>query len=96
LSRIATRKQDFEHGTLVLVYDLKGKRIGKKIFTKYEELSDEVAPYGGRLHLNAGFIKDGKILLIFHSNGFDGYLHEVYELTPNSMKEIALGGGDAC
>ncbi|MCX7998116.1 MAG: SH3 domain-containing protein [Leptospiraceae bacterium] len=96
ISRIATKKGDFEHANLFLVYTLSGNQLSKQIFSNYDELSDDLAPYGGKLHLEGGFVKDGKLILIFYSNGFDGYLQEIYELNSKEMRQLAIGGGDAC
>ncbi len=96
LSRFATKKGDFEHGNLFLIYTLNKNKVNKKVFSNFKELGEEVAPYGGSFHLKGGFIKDEKLIFIMYSNGFDGYLQEIYELSPKEFKQVASGGGDAC
>jgi hypothetical protein len=97
IARFVVEKDSMERYYGIVVAEISGNKVKSVVHSDGESLSDEVAPYGGQYHFLGGFHVDGQgLLMIFHHNGFDSYIHSIYKVEGNQMKEIVAGGGDAC
>ncbi|EMK18219.1 SH3 domain protein [Leptospira kirschneri str. 200803703] len=80
------------------IYELENESLGKKIFEKFEVLPKDQSVYGGKFHLIDVFDldEDGTPILIWHHNGFDGFVNEFSKIKNGKVEPMFLAGGDAC
>ena len=96
ISRIGLVNEGAEYYNLIYIHETDGNKLGKLVFKKVESLPEETRFYGGAFHLEGSFLVSGKLILLFHDNGFDGYIMTIYEWDGKELKLLAAGGGDAC
>ncbi|WP_246838708.1 SH3 domain-containing protein [Leptospira stimsonii] len=96
--RYAIKKEPEEKSYYAALYELNGEEPGKKIFEKFDVLMNEQAIYGGQYHFIDALDLDenGTPILIFHHNGYDGYINEFSKIINGKLETLFLAGGDAC
>ncbi|EMJ82031.1 hypothetical protein LEP1GSC016_2712 [Leptospira borgpetersenii serovar Hardjo-bovis str. Sponselee] len=80
------------------IYEFNNGELGKRIFEKFDVLMGEQAIYGGQYYFLDAFdlYENGVPILIFHHNGYDGYINEFARIKNNHLESMFLTGGDAC
>jgi hypothetical protein len=94
--RYAIKKDNMEIHNVYILAQVKNDALGKIISSKFQSIEGDMLGYGGEFYLTGVLLLEENQILIFHHNGFDGYINGVYQLDENGMTELALGGGDAC
>jgi hypothetical protein len=96
ISRVGLKSEGAEHANLIYIHEWKKNKLSKLILSEYQALTEDTMFYGGMFHFEGSFLLDGRLILIFHDNGFDGYIKRIFEWDGNTFKLLATGGGDAC
>ncbi|MCB1144405.1 MAG: SH3 domain-containing protein [Leptospiraceae bacterium] len=95
--RFSEKKEYEEKQYIIFVVKINQSKIEKILFEESNALSVDQAPYGGKFHFKGSFhLKGEGTYIIFHHNGFDGFINEIFLLKENTFKPVTTGGGDAC
>ncbi|AXX16931.1 SH3 domain-containing protein [Leptospira borgpetersenii] len=96
--RYAIKVESKEKSYYVAIYEFNNEELGKRIFEKFDVLMSEQAIYGGQYYFLDAFdlYENGVPILIFHHNGYDGYINEFARIKNNHLESMFLTGGDAC
>lgn len=96
--RYAIKIGSEEKSYYVAIREFKNGELGKIIFEKFDILIGEQTIYGGQYYFLDAFDLDenGVPILIFHHNGYDGYVNEFTRIKNNRLQSMFLTGGDAC